>query len=226
MNKENRGSNYSNCYNSYNNHHHYRNYHHEYELNEDLNNEFNAEYNLSVVSDEEYPNTFPGTPPSDSVSVYLQKENNTSVEDSLNKDLMVDDIDDLIDSLSSFSSMDILMANRINQIHLGHYPTLNVHKSITRSYLFLEFFASICLNVALCFNAFTFTILENNVKLSHSIFTMDYFLQYILHKALNLACIGLVGYIFTSPDTYKSINLTLTNLTVNAIIYEYSLSIS
>ena len=44
----------------------------------------------------------------------------------------------------------------------------------------------------------------------------------IFFKFINFVCLGLFVSIFSTPDTYKSINVAVEYLMVNCIVYEYS----
>ncbi len=98
----------------------------------------------------------------------------------------------------------------------SNYANIEVQSHVANPYLLLEAFACICFNIVLFSNAFMFALVNNTVGIS-----TDVVLRYIIAKATNLSCLGLITYIFTTPDTYKSINLTIEFLSINLVIYEY-----
>ena len=40
---------------------------------------------------------------------------------------------------------------------------------------------------------------------------------------MNITCVGFFAYVFTSPDTFKSISTTIACLSINSVVYEYSI---
>ena len=162
---------------------------------------YNSPINSSVMS-LEYPIT-----PNDSPSQI----------DMLNQDLLDDNIDDLFDSISKIPIMEYSheIPNR-----LYTYPAIDHGNILAMStpYLLLEFVASLLLNVILCCNIFMFSLLRYRGSGGEKSDTIDF---YVLSKVINIFCIGFVSYIFTSPDTYKSVNITLHYLAINSIAYEY-----
>ncbi len=101
-----------------------------------------------------------------------------------------------------------------------HNPTsLGIQSRMTNPYFLLEAVACGIFDLILCSNAFTFTLLINgNIDINVP-------LRFLVFRAINLTCLGLVCAIFTTPDTYKSINISIEYLAINAIIYEYSLKV-
>ena len=152
------------------------------------------------------PRTPPDSPPLESINIDFD-----DYEDFLDKDLR--DLDDIFGSLSRIPSMDKL------QMQTAIYPNatqaLEVHSTMTAPYFRLQFVGCIILYSVLCNNYFIEAIINNSES--------DNIFSFLVIRAINMMCIGFFTYIFTSPDTFKSTNLTLACLLVNTIIYEYRL---
>lgn len=119
---------------------------------------------------------------------------------------------------SSDSRIPILDDSYVHDIWSGdQYPSLEVQSSMDKPYLLLEFAASVILNVILCSNDFMFAIISQPDMDTKT----DSIIRYIIAKVVNLSFVALVPFIFTTPDTYKSINVTVEYLAINIIIFEY-----
>lgn len=154
----------------------------------------------------------PRTPPG-SYSIIMERYTGS---DHLNSELRNEEFSDLFKS-----QIDDITLREIGEICSmnAHYSTLKVQSTMKNSHLTLEFVASLCLNFMLCNNAFMFALVE--LRDGNS---MDIVLQYILAKLINLSCVGLISCIFTSPDTNKSVNVTLEYLAINTVVYKYKFS--
>lgn len=165
----------------------------------------------------EYPDfaRFSGSPrtPPGSYSTDMNKYTSSHY---LNEDLQNEDFSDLFKSVSSRDEHALRNMNEILTIN-ARYPTLEVQSIMINPHLLLQFVASMTMNFILCSNSFMFTLI-NNQNQSHP----DVVVVYIVSKLINLSCIGLISYIFTSPDTYKSVHVTLEYLAVNMIVYKYN----
>lgn len=173
-----------------------------------LNRDFSQNEEVHVY-DYSSPNTPLSTPP-DSVSIPM---------DSINFDLL-DETDELFNSLARIPSFE---QNRQIPHMLYNIESLYDTQFVTRPkminpYFKLEMIACLILNIALSVNDFTFALVEFRGDAES-----DKLIRYIVPKAINMTTIGLVAFVFTNSETYKSINITIEYLLVNAIIYEYTL---
>lgn len=140
---------------------------------------------------------------------------NVSDSSDVNEDL--GNIDELFSQVSGIPLMDERMSmSDYMYADNAQYPKLEIQASMQNPYLILEIFACLCLNIILCSNIFMFAIITTKFEASS-----DIIIRYVISKALNLSGVGLVTYIFTSPDTFKSISITLEYLSINSVIYEY-----
>ena len=156
---------------------------------------------------------------------YIHTPDDVSIDiiesDHINKDLLENNFGELFRS-SSLSKIPIM-----EQISFGEFddmcsgrnfiPILDVQTTMKKPYLLLEFFACLSINMILSSNALMYALV---LFRSHE--DIGVIIPYVFSKAINLACLGIFSYIFTAPDTYKSINLTIEYLMINAIVYEYS----
>ena len=147
------------------------------------------------------PRTPLDTPPIDSIQI------NFDYEDFLDKDLV--DIDDLFESLSRIPSMD----KNEPFIYPNNLPALDVHSTMTSPYFTLQFISCMCLNIILCSNSFIYAVGIND---------QANILTFLVVRLIDIVCMGFFLYCFTSPDTFKSINITIPCLAINSVIYEYS----
>lgn len=164
------------------------------------NDHGNGSYNLRS------PCTPPNSPPIDSITIDF------NYEDFLDNDLQ--NMDDLFDSISRIPSMDRLQQN-FPLSNQDVVPALEVHSTMTSPYYILQFIGCMCLNITLCSNSLITTV-GSSINNS-TIFT------FLVIRLINILCLGFFSYIFTSPDTFKSINITFSCLAINSVIYEYSL---
>jgi hypothetical protein len=130
---------------------------------------------------------------------------------------------DLLDSgifnLETLSPIPIMERRAFNTFEstvamTGYYDTTGVQSRMSRPYLGLELMAcslfqmllgSVVLNVGIAMPDTAYTIWEVFASIG-----------------INVACLGFVTNIFTHPDTYKSLNVTIEYLAINAVVYEYS----
>ncbi len=160
------------------------------------------------------PNTPPSTPHN---SFFIDVNDSSDMNNSSDVNEDLGNIDELFSQVSGIPLMDGRMSlSEYLYSDNAQYPKLEIQSSMQNPYLILETFACICLNIILCSNIFMFAIITTRFGASS-----DIIIRYVISKALNLAGVGLVTYIFTGPDTFKSINITLEYLSINLIIYEY-----
>lgn len=98
---------------------------------------------------------------------------------------------------------------------------LEVQSSMSKPYLLLEFASSLVLNICLCSNAFTLILIATD---RNGVEHTDNLVRYIIIKMINLVFVGLVSFVFTTPDTFKSVNVTIEYLAINIIVYDYEFS--
>lgn len=145
----------------------------------------------------------------------ISPQRTRSYIDDLNIDLLR--TEQLLDSGDSI--IPILDESYIADVWDGtQYPNLEVQSSMEHPYLWLEFIGSVALSVLLCGNDLMFSIITSSSMGQRS----DPILRYVFSKLINLSFVALVPFVFTTADTYKSINITIEYLAVNIVVYEYS----
>lgn len=156
----------------------------------------------------------PRTPP-DSPAFNTNRIPVNAISDALNQDLL--NGSDLFDSLYKIPPMETLTSNIYS---VSQSPALEVQSTMKTPYMKLEFIACFSLNMILCSNSFMLALVDSKQDI-----LLENIFRYVLFQIINLACLGFMSYIFTSPDTYKSINITIKYLAINSIVYEYKFSI-
>lgn len=151
----------------------------------------------------------------------LKRHLSIRIDNQLNHDLMTDnqffmDEEDIV-PLPRLEQFSISGIDEFFAPDVANYTAIEVQSQMSNPYLLLETCACLCFNVVLFCNAFMFSLINNTVGVN-----TDIVVRFVIAKAINLSCLGLITYVFTTPDTYKSINLTIEYLSVNVIIYEYS----
>lgn len=81
----------------------------------------------------------------------------------------------------------------------------------------LEAVACFLLNVVLCTNVFMLTRLVRAGETP----TSELLLRYLIQRIINIGSIGFITALFSGPDTYKSLNVHIENLLINAVIHNY-----
>ena len=130
----------------------------------------------------------------------------------LNADLLDSGIFNL-ETLSPIPTMERRAFNP-NVAMTGCDGTPRVQSRMGRSYLGLELMACTLFQILI-----GSVILNVSVAMPDAAFTIWEVFAYI---GINVACLGFVTNIFTHPDTYKSLNVTIEYLAINAVVYEYS----
>lgn len=146
-------------------------------------------------------------------SEYDEIERSRSYIDEINIDLLRSE--QLLES--SDSRIPILDDSYVHDMWSGgdQYRNLEVQSSMDKPYLLLEFVASTILDVVLCSNDLMFSIISDAQS------NTDPLVRYIVAKLINLSFVAMIPFIFTTADTYKSINVTVEYLAINVIIFEY-----
>lgn len=136
-----------------------------------------------------------------------------------NKDLTDNNYQNMFDSpMSRLPLMESLSMNGMEDLFATvRHPTLEVQSSMVQPYFLLEFAACTFVTFLMHANILTFALLATRSNSND-----DALIKYIIYKVVNLSTLAAANYIFTSPDTYKSINMTISYLMINAIIYEYT----
>ncbi|KAG7394171.1 hypothetical protein PHYBOEH_005565 [Phytophthora boehmeriae] len=136
----------------------------------------------------------------------------------LNKNLMEFDYDwDDVSPQSVISRVPLMEYNDFDHFEtFNHQPvTLGIQSRMVNPYYMLELLSCMTFDLIICSNSFTFTlIVDASTELNAP-------LRFLVFKAINLACLAFVLYVNTNSDTYKSLNVTIEYLAVNAVIYEY-----
>lgn len=166
--------------------------------------------NTSGCSGDSYGHFILESPTFLSLSDYSFKSrlSNSNSSNYLNRDLLDDDLDELYETLSKIPFLDR------SPIELEQNGVVTTQSVMINSSLLLEFAACFSFDIILCSNVFLFAIL-NGSEDSHMF-------QYVIIRAINLSFLGIISYLLAGPDTYKSVNITLTYLSINAILYKYS----
>lgn len=155
------------------------------------------------------PNTPLNSPP-DTVII--------NIEDSINFDLL-DENDELFDSLARIPSfLKNQMPDFMYNTESIYYTQLENRPKMITPYFRLEMLACFCLSVSLSINDFTFALVEFRGEA-----VSDKIIRYIVPKAINMTTLGLISFVFSNSETYKSSSIALEYLLVNSIIYEYNL---
>lgn len=141
-----------------------------------------------------------------------------SYEDDINFDLLRPD--QLLDS--SDSRIPILDESFVNGMFENNkYVDLEVQSSMEHPYLLLEFGSGLLLKFIICSNTFLFAYIGSLDESQES----NLIVRYILIRLMNFAFVAMIPYVFTTADTFKSINVLLEYLLINIIIFEYEFSI-
>lgn len=89
--------------------------------------------------------------------------------------------------------------------------SVDIQTSMIKSYYLLEFVGSLCAAAFLYSNIFMMATVCRDHGLS----------WYLLARLINLASLGVVAHLFTSPDTYRSVSIMPSFLMVNAVTHGY-----
>lgn len=99
----------------------------------------------------------------------------------------------------------------------SYHSKTEIQLTMKNPYFLLEIAGSILLNMLLVTHGFTYTLMiQENLQQVNILFS------YVICKCITTSILGFISFILTTPDTYKSINLTMEHLMVNAIVYEYT----
>lgn len=191
-----------------------------YEL-PDYNNRVSS--SISISSDQ-YPQEskyMPMTPPyspnSDySVNISLTKENMDILANLPNIDQydIPDEINDRKFVYSNASDDDLLFIHSKKKVE--------IQAIVVHTYFNLEFVGCLISNILIGCNIFLFALVTHIYERKDA---PDMALRHFISRVVIIAWISLIKYVLTSPDTFKSVNLTMESLSINSIIYGYSLSI-
>lgn len=132
----------------------------------------------------------------------------------LNDDLLGSDSIFNIGSLSPIPMMERQAFDTIDTAMVEYYNTPGIQSRMIRPYFLLELIACSCFQLLISSNAFTFAIVTPTSPSTT--------VGSIIFRSINLMYLGIITNIFTRPDTYKSLNVTIEYLAINAIVYEYS----
>lgn len=154
---------------------------------------------------------------------YRDDNQEDSASINVNGDLMDFDVDDIFSSpiSSGVPLIECLSLHGLDDLHSAHNysPSLEIQSSMSKPYLLLEFSASIGFYLGLYIHAMITTMLTvKDVEEAHLR------LPYIFCKSINFASLAAFHSLFTTADTYKSINITVEILMVNAVIFKYTVS--
>lgn len=165
--------------------------------------------NDEFIYDLHSPNTPLDSPP-DSVLI--------DMKDSINFDLPEEN-DELFNSLARIPSfLKNEMPNFMYNTESIYYTQLETRPRMNTPYFRLEMLACFCLSVSLTINDFTFALVEFRGDA-----VSDKIIRYIVPKAINKTTLGLISFVFSNSETYKSSSVAFEYLLVNSIIYEYNL---
>ena len=168
-----------------------------------------SDENASGCSDESYGHFILESPTFLSLSEFSKSQSSISISSNyLNRDLLDDDLDELYETLSKIPFLDR------SPIQLEQNGIVTTQSVMINSSLLLEFAACFSFDIILCSNVFLFAILNAG---DNQVF------QYVLIRIINLSFLGIISYLLAGPDTYRSVNITLTYLSINSILYKYSL---
>lgn len=188
---------------------------------------------LENDSDEYYKLDIPEYFESDATPVHLKSwmtsgkkpsnRFNNDTNNGLNGDLMSRALDDNSSGSNDFPILDHVSLEGLDLDFEGLKPfyPIEVQTTLAKPYFMLEIASCACSSMTIYSNIFMFAIISDRYPSS----TTDIFMRYIMSKGIILGGIGIVSYVFTSPDTYKSVSCTLKILITNAIIYEYKTSV-
>lgn len=129
----------------------------------------------------------------------------------LNKDLLNDDLDDLYETLSKIPILER------SPIQLEQTTGLTIQSIMVNPSLILEFISCFTFNLFVCGNVFMFSILNTESELG-----LESIVRYVLIIVINVSLLGMITFICAGPDTFRSVNITLAYLSINAIFYKYS----
>ncbi len=145
-------------------------------------------------------------------------------QDTLNDDLMWSALEDGSDefrlSITNIPMMTNLSLDGMQEDYVDNmipYYAIEVQSLATNPYYLLETAGCAISSLLLYSNLFMFAILAHRYPDNDS----DVFLRYVSIKLINFSSIGFIVYIFTNPDTFKSVSITSKDLMINAILYEY-----
>lgn len=100
---------------------------------------------------------------------------------------------------------------------------VEIQSIVVNTYFSLELIGCLISNVIIGCNIFLFTLVTHIYERKDS---PDMALRHFISRVVVISWICLIKYILSSPDTFKSVNLTMESLSINSIIYGYSLSIT
>lgn len=151
---------------------------------------------------------------------YRDGDNSEGAKTNVNGDLIDFDVDDIFSSMSSgVPLIECLSLHGLDDLHsaINYSPGLEIQSSMNKPYFLLEFSASVGFYLGLYIHGMITTMLiAKNTEEAHLRLT------YIFCKSVNFALLAAFLSLFTSADTYKSLNLTIEILMVNAVIFKYS----
>lgn len=139
--------------------------------------------------------------------------------DHLNRDLINFDWNMSPESpLSRVPLMEPRSFEELDNLDAYHRIGIGIQSRMSNPYFMLEIVACMCFDLVLCSNAYVFTIITDADA------DAAIPLRFLVYKGINLGCLAIITAIFTTPDTYKSLNITIEYLAINAIIYEYQIA--
>lgn len=100
---------------------------------------------------------------------------------------------------------------------------VEIQAIVVNTYFSLEIVGCFISNIIIGCNIFLFTLVTHIYERKDS---PDMALRHFISRVVVISWISMIKYVLTSPDTFKSVNLTMESLSINSIIYGYSLSIT
>jgi hypothetical protein len=129
-----------------------------------------------------------------------------------NDDIALDTVLDFNDAI--FNRIEPIIIDAVPPIY---EPTIQTQAVMKIPYYKLEILGSLCMSVLLCSNSFLIAAMGHYYATN-----TDPIIQYFLVRLIHFMVLGFVMFIFTTTDTYKSINITTDMLGINSIIYNYN----
>lgn len=136
---------------------------------------------------------------------------NPYLDDNLDLDLDLDAVLDFNDAI--FNRIEPIVIDAMPPIY---EPTIQTQAVMKTPYYKLEIVGVVILSILTSSTSFLFAGMRKYF------ITTDLLIQYLVIRFLHFLAIGMVMFLFSNTDTYKSLNLTTDILCINAIIYSYN----
>lgn len=117
----------------------------------------------------------------------------------------------------NFSNIPILERMPYFDIPPSNNVQIDIQPILINRYYALEFVACTFISIGISSTIFMLNILSVETNTNHPLF------YYILSKTIQFFIAGLVIYLFSNADSYKSINVSIDFLVINWSLYDYNI---